>query len=417
MRFKINVIKNQVPLTWEYDTEDNGVYDENGVNLNPRQADPIIINEPFSPTENPNYKTTDITDMYLILGFNCNFDCEYCSQKPYKNVVYSGKPSDVAPLIESFKSKLTREPDFIKLWGGEPLVYWKTLKVLVPALKELWPNTYLTMTTNGSLLNKENVDFFKQYDVNVLVSYDCNIEKRHEDVMETNGENILYAKKVLGDRFNIWATLTPNNCDPVEIFHRAQAIFGEDIRLGFYPLKCKVPEDVYTDEQAQKVIDGLYKLIESHEDQILISGDRVDFEQLIYRLATRYPLKNTTSHCQSPYKTALYVGMNGDVYSCANRAHKEGNISELETISVKGLRHWSAYEYCRNCPLIHICGGNCHSNTPYQHALSCGTFRPFYEAMFKLVFSKVFGVYVTGIEYKWPRVIPIKDEKQTYCCQ
>ena len=175
MKFNVNVVKNTEHLTWVYDTENNHVYDEHGELVNPAVIENgFNLGEAYTETSNPNKKKLDSLRLFeVLLGFNCNFNCEYCGQKDYVDVVPSASPKDVLQFVEKIKSLNIPAPGRVAFWGGEPLVYWKVLEVLIPALRELWPTSYSNIITNGSLLTKEKIDFLKKYQIAMTVSYDC----------------------------------------------------------------------------------------------------------------------------------------------------------------------------------------------------------------------------------------------------
>ena len=131
MKFTMNVVKNSQNLKWTYDAQDNSVYDENNICLNP---DALIEPKPveqFTKDDNPNVKTNStIEELEIVLGFNCNFSCTYCNQAKYQGVMYSGTPDDVDEFIKKLARLNCKKLRNTLIWGGEPFVYWKTLKLL-----------------------------------------------------------------------------------------------------------------------------------------------------------------------------------------------------------------------------------------------------------------------------------------------
>ena len=73
--------------------------------------------------------------------------------------------------IENFM-KLFDELEFseqtglrVEFWGGEPLVYWKTLKPLAEELRNKYPNAIFGLITNGSLLDTEKNDWLEKLNI------------------------------------------------------------------------------------------------------------------------------------------------------------------------------------------------------------------------------------------------------------
>lgn len=89
------------------------------------------------------------------------------------------------PVLNQVKKFITEMEDIrigqrnisIQFFGGEPLVEWETLKVFVTEMKDLCRALYdkeprFGMTTNGTLLNDERLQFLKKHNINLLLSLD-----------------------------------------------------------------------------------------------------------------------------------------------------------------------------------------------------------------------------------------------------
>jgi uncharacterized protein len=161
-----------------YDNETNVLKTENGFVFNnpDLKAGRTELSVPFSKYV-PITKRKDIRLLKIQLGLSCNYSCEYCSQRFVERPQETNKKD-----IEAFLAKLDnlefREDVGLKieLWGGEPLVYWKTLKPLVESLKERfasWKKPPLfTIITNGSILTPEICYWLISNDFGVAISHD-----------------------------------------------------------------------------------------------------------------------------------------------------------------------------------------------------------------------------------------------------
>jgi uncharacterized protein len=67
---------------------------------------------------------------------------------------------------------LIEPPDRIEFWGGEPFVYWKTLKPLAERLRQLYTEASFTIITNGSLLDFEKNEWLDRIGFGVGLSHD-----------------------------------------------------------------------------------------------------------------------------------------------------------------------------------------------------------------------------------------------------
>ena len=163
MKFKLFALKDGQKVNWTFDNQTSYIFDENG---NQQLLDfperNYIQTFPFTRNFNPYKKSQSNWLLEIALGSNCNFHCKYCSQTLYRGQCYNAKPSDVKPFISMLKAS-GLQCHRIMLWGGEPLVYWKTMELLVPELRAMFPEAMISAPTNGSLLTREKVDFFYKY--------------------------------------------------------------------------------------------------------------------------------------------------------------------------------------------------------------------------------------------------------------
>jgi uncharacterized protein len=109
----------------------------------------------------------------IILTDRCNFQCAYCCQK-------KGGRGSLQPDILS-KAICFLEPFFaaecvIDFYGGEPLLAFDVIKQAVGDMDALSKKRRLkarfSITTNGSLLTDEILDFFEDREFTVLLSFD-----------------------------------------------------------------------------------------------------------------------------------------------------------------------------------------------------------------------------------------------------
>lgn len=111
----------------------------------------------------------------LFLTEDCNFRCPYCfveGKRPRNMTVETAFASVDFLLYES------REVDKVEmlLFGGEPLLRFDLIKELVPygyhKAKECGKQLHFSMTTNGSLMNREILSFLRNNDIKFLLSLD-----------------------------------------------------------------------------------------------------------------------------------------------------------------------------------------------------------------------------------------------------
>ena len=108
----------------------------------------------------------------IQLGLSCNYACSYCSQAFQIADATVSKLADVEHFLTQLDGWITDAPEKIELWGGEPFLYWAKIKWLIPALAERFPAARFSIITNGSLLDREKLDFIAQYDIAIGISHD-----------------------------------------------------------------------------------------------------------------------------------------------------------------------------------------------------------------------------------------------------
>ncbi len=102
----------------------------------------------------------------------CNFDCAYCHQSPRKQRLGFSK---FVKAIDFFHPFLAAG-SFINFYGGEPLLAFAELKQAVEYV-DRWPartdhGPRYRLTTNGSLLNENILEFLEQYEFSLILSFD-----------------------------------------------------------------------------------------------------------------------------------------------------------------------------------------------------------------------------------------------------
>jgi uncharacterized protein len=101
------------------------------------------------------------------LGVTCNIACQYCYQTPQRDAGNLASRYD----LEAMKAAIERENGAFILFGGEPLL------VPVADLEHLWAWGLAKfgsngIQTNGTLINANHIQMFRQYNVHVGISID-----------------------------------------------------------------------------------------------------------------------------------------------------------------------------------------------------------------------------------------------------
>lgn len=127
----------------------------------------------------PYYLDNHLSMVTLQVTQSCNLRCSYCVYSgAYNNRYHSNNKMDLSTAksaIDFFiRHSGESQRSSIGFYGGEPLLEFTLIKQAIEYAKEKSQgrNTHFTMTTNGTLLNKEIVEFLSQHDVDLLISLD-----------------------------------------------------------------------------------------------------------------------------------------------------------------------------------------------------------------------------------------------------
>lgn len=417
MKFALHSLRNGSECIWIYDTATSEVFDDQGrlqfAHYPSGDYKPVT---PFTRELNPNKKGQTNNLLEISLGFNCNYECVYCSQNRLRGKAYSSKPSDVEPFIKQLKDSGIN-PTKIQLWGGEPLVYWKTCLLLIPELRTLYPDCYISIVTNGSLLDRAKVDFLAKYDIQLFISHDGpNNQQRTHDVLAD--EKVVDAVKYSFAKYGYGSvvfgtTLGKGNTDVIKVAKYFNDFFGckdYQIQVGVHNVaRCHDSKDL-NQVLACKIPQEDLEIYSSTIFEALMSPhyNYYGCQSLCYRLdnaaetiINKEPITSVRAECCMPFSDGLLTDMKGNILTCHNHATQEytcGHLSELDKVHGIGYNYWANKKRCRECPMIHFCKGGCPSADDRANELACPNLYALYLGIFRALFGKLFGIYVKTIE-------------------
>lgn len=159
----------------------------------------------------------------LSLTHNCNLSCEYC---------YSGRKFeqnmsiDTARKIVDFAVKITPPTQRINFgfFGGEPLLCPNLLQNIIRYIrekeKEIQNPISLNIATNGTLLDRNNLEFIKEENINLCLSIDGpenvhDLNRIYNDGRGSFEEVFRSLKLILNTlpKFQVNAVYSPNTID------------------------------------------------------------------------------------------------------------------------------------------------------------------------------------------------------------
>lgn len=327
----------------------------------------------------------------ILLGLSCNYECSYCNQR-YVPHAEETNPSDVPAFVERMQTWFDGGDDGLgtgtrfEFWGGEPLVYWKTLKPLAEAIKQKYPFTKFSMITNGSLLDDEKNEWLDKQGFSIGFSHDgpgqhVRGPDPFDDEKSKHGILSLFKLFAPQGRMSINTMLNNQNYDRIAIESWFINLIKEN--LGeHYVQYLRIGEGAFVDAYDEG---GEGSSLKSEEEEITfrreslnqIRSGKINHFSIVpeksieFIDAIKKGVRSDTlgQKCGMDKKENLSIDLNGNVLTCQNVStvsvnpsgisHHLGTVDNLKDIEVKTGTHWSDREECPNCPVLHICKGAC----------------------------------------------------------
>jgi uncharacterized protein len=386
-------------------------------------GDRELVIEPFDkpPTEWDNRKaytpeglTKSDTPRFvrIVFGFNCNMHCKYCSQANTDK----RKGTSVQQAVEfakCFCEVIKGDPKRIELWGGEPLVYWKHIKAIMPILKARFPKTLFGIITNGTLVTREIIDFIDRNNMSCVLSYDGPGQYiRGEDVLADENKRKLWLElyhrgkdkprdiSPSTQRFAIASTITRANANLSEIVEYDRKMFGDPTvpvfhdyvtamggilgQEGYESTSFRLSDCKGIEAEAYRNLDA--------PDVNLSTSSIATAQQFIQKAAHHAP--TGTSICGSDGDDCLFVKIDGTVMQCQNNdayPGQYGSLFDLSKARVTGATMWQDRETCSTCPFAGLCRGACPFMKGNAFASACAVKGAYYRGIFRWVVERTFG--------------------------
>lgn len=385
MLFKIIGIREGIQKNFYYDNIENVLKDESGKiyeKSNNKNAFEQKKYTEFSP-ENPLKKSSEVHTLKIQLGLTCNYSCEYCSQRFVERAPETSR-KHISDFLDKIKNLNFNEKNGLRveLWGGEPFLYWKTIKPLVAELKEHFSHwkrkPEFSIISNGSLLTDEICDWIVENLKGFAISHDGPGQAvRGPDPLED--EKTLELALKLYDRMNgrmsFNCMINANNMSRKEVHEWFVKKTGrKNIKIGEGAFV-----DAYDEGGISMSLDSKQKHFEYRRlafKEIYESDGELGFtivknkiQNFEYSLLTHQHADYVTQKCGMDDENTIAVDLKGNVLTCQNvshvainangESHNGGNIDDIENVRLTSSYHWTQRKECIDCPVLHLCRGAC----------------------------------------------------------
>jgi uncharacterized protein len=158
-------------------------YDLNTCETIIKESDEVFKKKDFEHKNNK--KLTKISypnNIWFFVSTGCNMACRYCyvsggNFNKFPREIMSEEMAKIS--VQRLLYLLGDRIEIISFFGGEPLLAFKTIKVIVEEFIKNGLRPKFTIATNGTLLNQDMIDFFIENNFTVTVSVD-GPEKVHD---------------------------------------------------------------------------------------------------------------------------------------------------------------------------------------------------------------------------------------------
>jgi len=336
-----------------------------------------------------------VKSMCLMVAHDCNLRCKYCfgdtGEYGGDRELMSKKVGEAAIeyIIEHSGPRKHCEVDF---FGGEPLVNMPVVKHVTAYVRRREQETgkefKLTLTTNGMLLNDENIKFLNDNNVSLVLSMDGRKEV-HDRMRPDAGGNGTYDRCVANFRkfvasrndqnYYMRGTYTKYNLDFTDdVLSMADA--GFDI-LSVEPVVAKDAPYGITEAELPRIFAEYDRLtaayLERHRE-----GRGFFFFHFNMDLSNGPCVAKRLAGCGAGHEYYA-VAANGDLYPChqfvGRKKYKLGTVftgvEDHELPRYFRESHVLNKPKCRDCWARFFCSGGCHANADLFH----GNIREPYE--------------------------------------
>lgn len=369
----------------------------------------IFVENPIEMIEHPDTDTLEFRANHLCRHLTlqvtqqCNLRCEYCAYSGiYKNRVHNNRNMDWSTAKKAIDFFLLHSRDSKEIalgfYGGEPLLQFSLIKRCVAYIEEQveGKNIRYAITTNGTLLSEEVIEFLVEHNVLLSISLDGSKEEhdKHRKFQSGKGSFDLIMERLrhLKERFPEYykdITFMPVISADVELkrvlhfFETDELLKNNTVRYntvvttGLKPgMEDKVTYDeekfnLFYDFEYLKMLLAIIGKIPEEKVSSLVYTAEYEHNRF-YGCIDRHDILRRNMHHGGPCVPGvarLFVAVNGDFYPCEkvsedNPEYRIGNletgfdIREMNTLLNIGNLTRKECQACWNIANCNICASN-----------------------------------------------------------
>ena len=324
----------------------------------------------------PIYKKTDfgdVSDLAIMMGTACNMNCRHCSQMPIKRLgdcsfVLSDKVWEFLCNYVGYRASLYdgKLNGVLTFWGGEPLLYWDSVKRTILALEDRFGilndvGVKILVVSNGLLLSEDVVSFVNGHKINFGMSFDAPFPTAVRGAVP---ENVCRLAREI-DFLSVFGFCNNRyNCDMLLAFRCLSAKFPNAKGIRVSPnltMSFDMPDDI-VDYDWDKVRDNYRKLriAAQLDDGFALNCYLMRYLKEIYKSA-KFPLEERIVKCCLTGRD-LGVTPDGRVTFCSNSDFFLATVDDPWEFYLRRRKEFglaSMPKACKECRHSDICGKHC----------------------------------------------------------
>ncbi len=343
-----------------------------------RLLNPLARQKLPSPRAEPG--CTALATLVLEVAQNCNLNCSYCYAEAG---TYGAAPRLMPPetarqavhyLLDNCGG---HQQVTLILFGGEPLMNLPAVKAAILEAHEyggkLDKKVHVSLTTNGTLLKPDVIDFLHEHRVSVAVSIDgpSSIHDRNRPDKKGRGSyaqiasrlEMLFENAPLPIAARV--TLVPDQWQAaVEVFEHLIGLGFDEV--GIAPVSPINPSLLPSAEQEDDIMQSFTTLAGRFLDAA-VKGHVLPFSNILDLLARLHSGQAKAISCGAGYGY-MAVDARGQFFPCHRMAGEPGfsagdltagiDVNQLR-VSLGHLNH-NRDEDCSTCWARTLCSGGCH---------------------------------------------------------
>ena len=291
-------------------------------------------------------------DVYIKLGSNCNLCCKYCHAEKDP---FQFNP-EILPILKEHNVKS------IRFGGGEPLLYWDTIKQVVNYLGD---NVKYKIISNGTLFTDEIVNFCNEHHIMVNISVD-GINTARDISKPIQWECI--SKLWLSTSVVTFYEETKDIRKSLESLNeiKQKYLTVKPFIWSSFPNfihSTKKTGILSTRKLAEEYVLQITQLADEAFNNYVTMFKRQSIPIFLRRIFLEFIEIKNTNGIACCNENNICILADGTICACPYTHEKVGDIFNLEKINWNKIKNDYIHEKCKTCSIFNICRNRCYAET------------------------------------------------------